>query len=229
MGGRRWSAGMFLAAAIGTAVHLTAIERTRLPQFALVAADGRVVTTSAIARPGKWIIVYVPPGCEGCAALLRHVAARAPGAAASLVIIVGSAPAEVVIAAARQFPELAAAAWFGDPVAAAIAPLRLGTAPAIFGLKGDMIEWSFAGVLAPSGELTGIIQNWIVVGLFQKNFHRERTQRATSRKSIEETISVSASRCLPIEHAAELDEPLGLKLPASDQDGGGAPQIFRPT
>jgi hypothetical protein len=151
-----------LAGVLAAGARPAAIERMRLPPFQLTAPGGAVVTTDQLVRPGKWLMIYVPPACGRCEALLRLVVkAEHPLVPSRLVILVGSATADSVQAAAAQFPDLAESAWFADPSGASVVPLRLGTTVAVFGMNGNMIEWSLSGVLSPSPEMQSVLTNWV--------------------------------------------------------------------
>jgi hypothetical protein len=156
-----WFAALVVCALAGAAWP-AAIERTRLPQFQLTARDGRIVPTTEIGRTGRWLMIYLPPECGSCDELLRAVVkAEHPRVPAQLVIVVGAATADRVQSAAEQFPDLAESSWYADPFGASIAPLQLGTTPAIFGVNGVMIEWSVSGVLSVSPEMKSLLANWV--------------------------------------------------------------------
>lgn len=44
-----------------------AIERRRFPQFPLTTPDGRVVASTALVKPGRWVVVYVPSAVAAAA------------------------------------------------------------------------------------------------------------------------------------------------------------------
>jgi hypothetical protein len=134
----------------------------RLPVFAVTAADGRVTTSAAMARDGRWVLIYIPVECGGCGSLLRLVDKdEHPELPAQIAIIVAGGTSDGVRGAAAQFPSLLDAAWFADPTAASAAALRLGGAPAVIGMDGDSIEWTVTGVLGGSPEVKSILERWL--------------------------------------------------------------------
>jgi hypothetical protein len=139
-----------------------AIERRRLPQFSLTTPDGRVVASTTLVKPGRWVVIYVPSACGGCGELLRLVVKDdQPLLPQRIAIVVGGVSPDGVKAAAAQFPDLAEAAWYADPSGASVGPLQLGSAPAVFGLNDDVIEWSLSGVLAASPSVKAVLGRWI--------------------------------------------------------------------
>src|SRR5579871_2540013 len=112
-----------------------AIERMRLPTFALTSVDGRSTSSDLLVRPGKWLLLYVQPNCVPCEAILRLVKKdEHPLIASHLVVVVGAATPDAVRDGAARFPDLAEAGWYADPSRAAVAPLRLPGVPVIFGM-----------------------------------------------------------------------------------------------
>jgi hypothetical protein len=162
MGSARWWLVSVLVCAMAAPVRPAAIERTRLPLFELLGADGNGVTTDRLIRAGRWMVIYVQPDCRACENLLRIVmTAEHPRIPSRLAIILGGSTLDEVRATAARFPELSEAAWFADPSKASVPPLQIRATPAIFGLNGDMIEWSLGGVSGPSSEVKSVIASWI--------------------------------------------------------------------
>jgi hypothetical protein len=119
------------------------------------------VTSDGLVRRGHWLVIYVRPDCAACDALLKLVVrAEHPQIAPRVAIVEYGATSEAVRALAAMYPELAESQWFADLAGASAAPLQLRGTPAIFGLNGDTIEWSLAGVLPPP-EVKAVLANWI--------------------------------------------------------------------
>jgi hypothetical protein len=146
-----WSAAVF------------AVERMPLPVWSVMAsADGQAITTDRLARPGNWLLMYVEPNCPRCDVILRSIKqGDHPILPSRIAIIVGAASADTVRTGAATLPDLTAAAWFSDPVRAAIGPLRIEGAPAIYGLTGSTIEWSLSGVFSETTGVTSVLASWV--------------------------------------------------------------------
>lgn len=138
-----------------------AIERMKLPVFALTDSAGRTVVSNQLARPGNWLLVYVGTDCPPCESVLKSVGAEeAPSLAPRMVIVVNSTDAEAIEGLVRRHPSLAGAAWYADAAEGARA-LRVETVPAVFGVRDGTIEWSVAGVLTDPTDIKTIISNWV--------------------------------------------------------------------
>ena len=152
--------GIVAAFVVAAVVTGSAIERMRLPRFGLVDRSGAATVSTSLARPGRWALVYVPAACGACDAIFASLAVVEPQVLDRTIVVIG-APVEEVLATASRFPPLAAAAWYGDPDGAAVAPLRIEGSPVIFGGNGDMIEWSLGGTVAGSADGRTVLTNWI--------------------------------------------------------------------
>jgi hypothetical protein len=159
----RWLRRAAAAAAIAAAAvaPMRAIERTKLPAFELIAASGQAVSSRTLIRDGRWLLVYVQPDCAACDTLLRLVSrAEHPQLAPRMVVVEYGAAADTVRAIAAQYPELEESRWLVDLSGTSKAPLQLTGTPAIYGMNGDTIEWSLAGVLT-SPDVKSILVNWL--------------------------------------------------------------------
>jgi hypothetical protein len=153
---------VLVSAVMGVPAVSRAVEQQELSPFELVAVDGRAVRSSTLARPGRWVLIYVPVSCGGCDALLRLIVkADQPRLPAQVAIIVGHATVDTVLQAAPQFPDLEEAAWYADPTGAASGPLQVGFSPAVFGMRGNAIEWTVSGVLGSSADVAATMTAWV--------------------------------------------------------------------
>jgi hypothetical protein len=138
-----------------------AIERMKLPVFALTDNAGRTVVSTQLARPGNWLLVYVGTDCPPCESVLRSVGPEeAPSLAPRMAIVVNSTDAEAIDGLVGRYPSLAGASWYADAAEGAQA-LRVTTVPAVFGVRDGTIEWSVAGVLSDPTDIKTIMSNWI--------------------------------------------------------------------
>src|SRR5438477_3746418 len=109
-----------------------AIERTALPPFDLVLADGRAVSSATLVRDGQWLVVLIQPACRPCEALLGLVnKTEHPTMPARIVVVAGGIDAAALGALMQRFPDLADAGWYADPSGKAAASLRASSAVAI--------------------------------------------------------------------------------------------------
>ena len=143
-------------------VDLAAIERKPLPPLEWTAVDGSQVTSAQMVRQGRWLLLYLEPGCRQCESLLRLVDPDDhPALPAKIVVVVGGADASGVAASAQKFPNLAGATWVADQSRSTLKALKLPGAPVILGLEQQMIEWSLAGVLGDSSDVRSVMTSWV--------------------------------------------------------------------
>jgi hypothetical protein len=133
------------------------------PDFAVTrAADGAAMRSTAIAHGERWLVVVVSPRCEPCRALLgrlsREGSASRPGRVAVVFSGVGAAEAAAMQAAA---PRLPADAWYRDDAGVAVVALGAPAAPALFGMRGDRIAWTFGGFLYSDAQWQGVVVPWL--------------------------------------------------------------------
>jgi hypothetical protein len=157
---RNWLAAVVICA-MSLAARPAAIERMRLPLFQLTAADGTMMTSDRLVRPGRWLMIYVQGDCRRCETLLRQVVKEQHPLVPPRLVVIVAPPGADAVRMAADFPDLAESSWFGDPAGTAIAPLQAGTPPVVFGLDGGIIEWSLTGVLAGSPEMMSVLASWI--------------------------------------------------------------------
>lgn len=139
-----------------------AIERMPLPQFPLTQIDGQVVSSTRLIRDGRWLIVFVPVGCQYCEALLALAAQPELQLDANrFAFVVGGASAKDVEALAEKFASLPQETWFADPSGISMVPLQLGNTPALIGVEGGRIEWGLTGVLAASDDVRAVMVKWL--------------------------------------------------------------------
>lgn len=153
---------LVFATLLTVAVPIAAIERGPLPAFALTGIDGQRVPASQVAMEGTWLIVYVQPGCAPCEAILKAAAQHDnPSVVDRLVLVVRSQAAAEVQAMADRHPRIGRSAWYMDQDGEMFTRLRLAGAPVVIGLRGKIIEWSLAGVLADARAVGSVLGSWV--------------------------------------------------------------------
>jgi hypothetical protein len=159
---RRTTAALCIVLSSMATVDLAAIERKPLPPLEWTAIDGARVTSAQIVRQGRWLLLYLEPGCTQCESLLRLVdPANHPALPARIVVVVGGVDASGIAASAQKFPNLAGARWVADQSRSTLNALKLPGAPVILGLQQQMIEWSLAGVLGDSSDVRSVMTSWV--------------------------------------------------------------------
>lgn len=139
-----------------------AIERTKIPAFAVTGRDGRSRSSESLQRGGQWLLVVVHPSCKPCDTVLQAVAALPPEPTGSrLVIVISSGTAADVAALVERYPSLTTAEWLTGAAAEVNEALKLTAASALFGVRGNMIEWSVSGVLNDPADVRSIAASWL--------------------------------------------------------------------
>jgi peroxiredoxin len=149
------------ALCLASATVAGAAERKALPAFALTAADGNPVESSALATNATWLFVYVQAQCGLCDALLARMGSDERASASRIVIVGAGMDAAAMRALAAKYPNLQAGRWLADPERTASAPLGVQAMPTVFGLRGSSIEWRLAGTVRNNKELDSILFTWL--------------------------------------------------------------------
>ena len=140
---------------------LSGIERKPLPSFPIVALDGRDTSSDTLITEGKWLLVYVQPGCTPCDTLLRAIdPAQQPGLPQRMIVVVGGADAAAAAGMAAGYGKLAGSRWYADPKRTMGKSLPIAGAPVVFGLKGKMLEWSRAGLTPSMASVKSAMTSW---------------------------------------------------------------------
>ena len=151
-------AGLLVTVPSGT----SAIERKPLPVFALVARDGSDVSSTDLARDGKWLLIYVRPGCEPCDTLLNTIdPQQQPETARHLVVVIGGVRPATADALASGFADLRGAVWYSDATDTMRAALSIGSAPVVFGMRRNIVEWSLTGVVPNAASVKSALVSWV--------------------------------------------------------------------
>ena len=119
-----------------------------LGDFTIARLDGQPIDTAALAKTGKWVLVYVTSRCVSCdRAFTAWRVDDPPAMAAQTVVIVGHAsPADVRAMQART-PSLAHAAWYVDTGRVVERALDAHGSPIVLGLNDRSIVWTTQGAL----------------------------------------------------------------------------------
>jgi hypothetical protein len=150
-----------LASVLFLTATLQAIERRPLPEFAISALDGTEAASSSLVRDGQWLLLYLEMGCSACDSLMRAVVEERTDFASHLVIVVGGVDAATAAKLPGAFPRLSAARWYADPTKAFSTVLRTPGAPVVYGLRGNMLEWSLTGVVPDAAAYKTTLVSWV--------------------------------------------------------------------
>lgn len=149
------------AIAVVAVGSVRAIERRPLPAFTLTDLNGQPVASETLPTAGKWLLIYVQPKCDSCDALLRTIDVRdQPGLPSRMAIVVGRADAAAAAAQAARFPDLSAAHWYAGRDRSASEALKVVSAPMVFGVRDDRLEWSVAGIVPDLDGVKSALITW---------------------------------------------------------------------
>ena len=138
-----------------------AIERKPLPVFSITALDGTEVTSDSLVAEGQWLLVYVQTGCSACDSLMRAVVEERTDLASHMVIVIGGVDAATAARLAGRFPTLSGARWYADKTNVLGSTLRTPGAPVVYGLRGNMLEWSLTGIVPDAASYKTALVSWV--------------------------------------------------------------------
>jgi hypothetical protein len=138
-----------------------AIERKPLPAFSITALDGTEATSDSLVSTGQWLLVYLQTGCSACDALMRAVVEERTDLASHMVIVIGGVDAATAARLAGAFPRLSGARWYADTTNVLGTTLRTPGAPVVYGLRGNMLEWSLTGVVPDAAAYKTALVSWV--------------------------------------------------------------------
>lgn len=154
-----WAICVALVAFFG--LRAEAIERKPLPAFSLTALDGTEATSDSLVSTGQWLLVYLQTGCSACDSLMRAVVEEQTDLAPHMVIVIGGVDAPTAARLAGAFPRLKTARWYADTSNTIAATLRTPGAPVVYGLRGNMLEWSLTGVVPDAASYKTTLVSWV--------------------------------------------------------------------
>ena len=136
---------------------------TQLPDFALKALDGHAVRSRQLSTRGKWLLVYVEPGCRPCEEVFRVFNRETPlsGLSAKIAVVVGGRTPDEAKHIAEKYPWLPAECWYADAQRLAPAALKRRGSPVVYGIKAGNVEWSVDGSLSDPDKLESVLLTWI--------------------------------------------------------------------
>jgi hypothetical protein len=152
-----WAA-VFVVLGFAGAPPSRAVEGASLPAFELLDLDGQTVGSSALAVPGRSLVLYLSPNAAGSHALLGSLRAEDP--LSRVAVIVGGSKEEAQ-ALVRSVPELAGARFFADPGRSAFAALSLHGVPATMGLRDGKLAWTWLGAEEDAAAVRSRLVGWL--------------------------------------------------------------------
>ena len=151
------SAATFIAIAGASA---RAGERRPVPALALADLTGAPLEGSGLPDTGTWLLVFVRPACPGCETMLEQMNSDERPEPRRIAVIVSGA-AEDASAIKAKYANLGNARWLLDADGSAARALHPPTAPAVWGVRNQTIEWDLAGPLRGGAELESILFSWL--------------------------------------------------------------------
>jgi len=132
-----------------------------LPDFALIDADGKSVSSSKLHLPSHWLLIYVHANNGNSAVVLNALKDEPPSALnGKILVIVGGATAADIAPLAKRYPHLQSVSWYADPKRTALAAMHLTGSPTVLGVKQDTVQWTLTGSLPDHARLTSILKSW---------------------------------------------------------------------
>ena len=137
-----------------------------LPRLELVGADLSTTSTSQLPlASGKWLLIYVRPRHSASDELLRRVSAGTyAGVPERTVVVVAGVPPDRLRTFAANYPELAGALWYADPLKKVGPILKLNGSPVIVGVDHQEITWSVNGLPRSDRWTQSMFTTWVKRG-----------------------------------------------------------------
>jgi hypothetical protein len=131
-----------------------------LPDFPLVTADGKTVSSAQLHLPNRWLLIYTQDSSH-TSAVLNTLKDEPPSLLSGrILLIVGGATAKDIAPFAARYPHLNSVTWYGDPDRAALQAMNLRGAPAVLGIRQDTVQWMLTGSLPDKDRLASILKSW---------------------------------------------------------------------
>lgn len=155
---------MFMAAAgavlLAMAGSADASRRRAVPPLVLTDVSGAPLDDSPLPDTGTWLLVYVRPACPGCESLLDQMNSdERPEPRRIAIVVEGSSDAAAALRA--RYPNLLGVRWLLDAEGTAGKALEAPSAPAVWGVRNQTIEWDLAGTLRGGPELESVLFSWL--------------------------------------------------------------------
>lgn len=129
-----------------------------LPAFDVTAIDGSTAQSAAIARKGKWLLVFVKTNCPQCESLLSALESGATQDGSRVVIVVKAPTANALASMKARYAKIPNATWYADVHAAAARSMEVPASPTTLGMRGSEVAWRLTGEISalPTDESSGI-------------------------------------------------------------------------
>jgi hypothetical protein len=142
-----------------------AADRRPLPAFSVATAGGVTTASSElVSRPGRWLLIYVTPGCLPCDRLLASLDSWdvVQQHAGRTVVLVADEPESLESRIRLLMPGSAAAVrLYADIDRRAASALGVTGAPVVVGIEDGLIDWTVAGVLNDPKTLETLVRTWL--------------------------------------------------------------------
>lgn len=157
----RYLGAVTLAALVVGVVSTYPASQSSLPAFEVADLNRQIWLSHEIARDGRWLLIYVQPGCRPCERVLSTFKSDGAVEPDRIAVILGRASWNEARAMAGDFPELADALWFVDVRGEAFSSLKLKGAPVTHGIRDQEIAWRASGLVSGRRELKTILMSWL--------------------------------------------------------------------
>lgn len=157
---RRFAVAAALTALLVAASTGAFADVRALPALSLTTLDGASVAREIVARPGRWLLVYLLPQSAACRALVGQLEPLSVSAGARIVVIAGPDAAQAT-ALVQAHPALASATVLLDPSNVSFQVLGLKGVPMVFGMRDTAIQWTLGGTLTDARTVASILETWL--------------------------------------------------------------------
>jgi hypothetical protein len=135
-------------------------ETTALPAFEVADLYGQTFGSEELIQEGRWLLIYVRPGCQPCERLLELFKRDELVQPERVVVMVRSSPPKAA-AMAERFPDLTDSLWYADTMSEGFTSLKLPGVPVVHGLHGGEIAWRVNGLVSKTKDLRSILMSWL--------------------------------------------------------------------
>ncbi len=140
---------------------LMAKKPAPLPDFTLIAPDGKAVRSSQLKLNKNWLLVYVHTRSAHSVTMLNQLKDDNQLAAnQKVIVIVGGATTAQAAELMSGYAHLKSVTWYSEPRRDALHKLDLPGAPAVLGMKDDISQWRFVGETARQQHLQSLMKSW---------------------------------------------------------------------
>jgi hypothetical protein len=137
---------------------------TDLPEFAAIDIHGQPTSAKNLVHKGHWLLVYQRPHCVPCDTVIAALAASESPLmkkGTPYVIVVATTNATALNEMRGNYASLSSATWVADSNKEAYKALKPKTAPVVYAMYGDKIEFIVPGTLGDPTKIEKLASSWL--------------------------------------------------------------------